>query len=153
MASGHDAGSAVPKGRSAWLAALVAATVLGSLAACQDGRDRPGPPAAPGAAPGATGLEQPGLTLTGEVTRTFGPHVVQVGTSPSRDPVLVVFARPTTLAPGTPIEATGRIRTFNRVEIESELTVRLGPDVDGLEGRSCLVAETLRLGPRTAPGG
>ena len=83
------------------------------------------------------------VTLTGRVTRSYGSHVVQLGNSPS-EPVLVVLPTPRTFPNGVRLEVSGRIRTFARADLEAELGVDLGPEVEGLAGSPCLVAAAVR---------
>lgn len=84
------------------------------------------------------------LTLTGEVTRSFGQHVIQLGTSPP-DPVLLVFRTPHAFRLGVPLEVSGHTRVFERAEIEGELGLDLGSEVVGLDGQSCLIVAAVRV--------
>ncbi|MFP5319833.1 MAG: hypothetical protein ACLGI2_16260 [Acidimicrobiia bacterium] len=84
------------------------------------------------------------MTLTGEVARSFGRHVVQLGTAPT-EPVLVVLRESGLYPPGTRLTVRGRISTFVRSQLEEELGVDLGAEVEGLTGERCLVAVEVRL--------
>jgi len=97
----------------------------------------------------------PRLSVTGEVARAFGPHVIQIG-STAPDPVLIVVPFRHALEPGVRVEVTGRVRTFRRAELESALGIDFGADVARFEGARCLVASSLRAAPEPeagAPGG
>ena len=101
-------------------------------------------PARRGAPSSGVTLEDADVTLTGEVTRSLGPHVIQLGSSPP-EPVLVVLRNPNPFPLRTRVEVSGQIRTFSRPALEAELGVDLGAEVDGLDGERCLVAATVRL--------
>ena len=113
-------------------------------AGCADGTQ--GAPSGRGATASSTTTlrDVAGVTLTGQVTRSVGNHVVQLGTAPT-EPVLVVLREPGLYPTGTRLTATGRISTFVRAEMEEELGVDLGPEVEGLTGERCLVAVEVRL--------
>ncbi len=81
--------------------------------------------------------------MSGRVTVTYGPHLFAVGSG--REQVTVVVARPLPVTVGDEVEVSGRVRTCRRGELEAELGVALGPEMDGLENRSCLVAATTRV--------
>ncbi len=83
--------------------------------------------------------------VTGRITRTFGRQVMQLGNAPG-DPLIVVLPRPEPLFVGQRVAVTGYVRTFRRTELESDLAVQLGPEVVGLEGQRCLVAQSVRPG-------
>ncbi len=84
--------------------------------------------------------------MTGEVARTFGPHVVQIGSS-APDAVLVIIPFTHTLTPGVRVEVTGRVRTFRQVELELALGIDLGPEVARFEGARSLIATSVRSAP------
>ncbi len=86
--------------------------------------------------------------MTGEVVRTIGPHVVEIGGAPA-DAVVVVIPFRHTLTPGVRAEVTGRVRTFRRVAQELELGIDLGPDVAQFEGARSLVVSSVRVAPET----
>ena len=124
---------------------LVAALALaGSLTvgSCRESGDAV-PPAPASTARGAVdGAE---VTLTGQITRVFGPHVIQLGDAPG-DPLIVVLRRPEPILVGQRVEVNGEVRTFRRADLESELAVEFGPEVHGLEGQRCLLARSVRWG-------
>ena len=80
----------------------------------------------------------------------YGKHVLEVGSG--RERTIVVVARPSTVPVDSVVEVTGRVRTFSRRELESELGVDLGPDVAGLEDTTCLVVTDARGPLSTVPG-
>lgn len=82
------------------------------------------------------------VSLTGRVTRSFGSHVLQVGSSTSA-PVLVVFPDPQSFPVGTLLEVQGRTRPFVAAALEVELGVDLGPEVEGLTG-TCVIVTSVR---------
>ncbi len=100
--------------------------------------DRAGEPSSTGVT-----LDDADVRLTGEVTRSLGRYVIQLGSAPPQ-PVLVVLRSPNPFPVGTRVEVTGRIRTFSRAGLEAELGVDLGSEVEGLDGQRCLVAVTVR---------
>ena len=83
------------------------------------------------------------ITLSGRVTVTYGAHVFAVGSG--RERVIVVVAGTAPVAVGSEVEVSGRVRTFRRRELEEELGMDLGPEADALEGKSSLVARTVRV--------
>ncbi len=98
---------------------------------------------------GGWGLDEgASLSVTGEVVRTVGPHVVEIGGAPP-DGVVVVIPFRHTLRPGVRVEVTGRVRTFRPVELELELGIDLGADVVQFDGSRSLVARSLRVAPET----
>lgn len=110
-------------------------------AGCRDDQERP---AAGGGVETTAPVADPStVTLTGQVTRSFGTHVVQLGTAPS-EPVLVVLPTPSSFRQGVRLEVIGRITTCVPETLEGELGVDLGPEVDVLEGSTCLVAASVR---------
>ncbi len=116
------------------------ATLVTVTAGCRDSMREPDAAGAPST---TAAVNDGGVTLTGVVTRSLGAYVIQVGTTPP-EPVLVVLTSPNPFPVGTRLEVTGRIRTFERAELEAELGVAFGPEVHGLEGQRCLVAATVR---------
>ena len=119
---------------------LSLAGVLVLVTACGDGSRGPEPGAAAVTTPST---DRADVTLTGQVARSFGDHVFQLGTGPA-EPVLVVLATPSSLAVGARVEVSGRIRTFDPARLGVELGVDLGPDAQHFEGQRCLVAVTVR---------
>jgi hypothetical protein len=83
------------------------------------------------------------ITLSGRVTRMYGPHLFAVGSGPEQ--VTVVVVGPVAVTVGNDVEVSGSVRTCRRGALEAELGVALGPAIDGLEHGSCLVAATMRL--------
>ncbi len=127
--------------RSPLVAVLVMSGVLLVLTGCREGRGEvDGDVRTSTIVPLA---EASTITLTGHVTRSFGNHVVQLGTAPS-EPVIVVFPRASAFPEGARVEVSGRIRTFSKADIEAELGIELGPEVDGLAGAKCLIAASVR---------
>ncbi len=127
--------------RSPLFAVLVMSGVLLVLTGCREGRGE-----VSGDVRTSTTValaDASTITLTGHVTRSFGNHVTQLGTAPS-EPVIVVFPQPTAFPDGARVEVSGRIRTFSKADIEAELQIELGPEVDGLAGAKCLIAVSVR---------
>jgi hypothetical protein len=121
------------------LAAAVVAMVL--LGACGDGApDRgtsdPGPP------PQITAGSD--VTVRGPVTDVPGRHVVTIGRA-GQEPLVVIFRQPTTVAVGSVLEVTGRVRTLRVGELEAELGIDLEPAVERFEGLSSLVASSFSV--------
>ena len=83
------------------------------------------------------------ITLSGRVTALFGAHLFAVGSGAER--VVVVTATPVRVSIGSDVDVTGRVRTFRRQEIETELGVDLGERANELEETSCLLASVARL--------
>ncbi|MDQ4069200.1 MAG: hypothetical protein M3203_06985 [Actinomycetota bacterium] len=83
------------------------------------------------------------VTLSGPVTAFFGPHVFAIGTGAER--VIVVTRVPGAVSLGATVDVTGRVRTFDRRQLEAELGVDLGPEVEQLDDGRCLVATTARV--------
>ncbi len=110
------------------------------MSACGDSSRGPGPGAAAVTTPST---DRGDVTLTGQVTRSFGDHVIQIGTGPA-EPVLVVLPTPSSFSVGARVEVSGRIRTFDPAGLGVELGVDLGPDAQRFEGERCLVAVTVR---------
>ena len=92
---------------------------------------------------GATGARPAAVTVVGGITRTFGAYVLQLGDAPS-DPLIVVLQRAKPFLAGQRLAVSGDVRTFRRVELESELAVDLGCETSGLEGQRCLLAHSVR---------
>ena len=88
-------------------------------------------------------VDRADVTLTGRVAGSFGDHLIHLGTEPA-EPVLVVLRTPSSLAVGTRVEVSGRIRTFDLATLRAELGVDLGPDAQRFQGERCLVAGTVR---------
>jgi len=122
------------------VAVLAVASLLFFSAACRGVEvpaDRPG-------ASTSQPLDAAGdITLTGDVTRSLGSYVVQLGAG-SPEPVIVVFRSPTHFPDGARLEVRGRITTFSAADLERKLQVELGPEVDALEGLDCLVTTSVR---------
>ncbi len=112
------------------------------VASCRESRERSN--AAPSGATTVPLADASTITLTGQVTRSFGPYVVQVG-GPRSQPVLVVLPTASSFSEGTRLEVSGRISTFSRSDLEAELGVDLGPEVEALTGARCLIASSVRL--------
>ena len=98
---------------------------------------------APGTVTSTARVPADELSLSGRVTALYGDHVFTVGSG--REQVNVVVARRVPVSVGSEVEVSGRVRTFRRAELEAELGIDLGPGVDALESRSCLVATTARV--------
>ncbi len=126
------------RGRGSRYLALVAA----ALTACTapeglEGSRRVEPTVASTTVPGDK------VTLSGPVTAFFGPHVFAIGTGAER--VIVVTRVPGAVSLGATVDVTGRVRTFDRRQLEAELGVDLGPEVEQLDDGRCLVATTARV--------
>lgn len=131
------------RGRRFRLVAALALAGFIAVVSCRERGDeavRPSP--APTTRANVDGVE---VTLTGQIMRTFGMHVIQLGTAP-RDPLIVVLRRPEPVFVGQRVEVSGEVRTFRRAELQSELAVDLGAEVHNLEGQRCLLARSVRLG-------
>lgn len=116
------------------LRSVVVALVL--LAGCGDGGPETAAPH-PGPPPQVTiGSD---VTVRGPVTEVPGRHVITIGRA-GQEPLVVIFRQPTTVAVGSVLEVTGRVRTLRVAELESELRVDLEPAVERFEGVSCLLA-------------
>jgi hypothetical protein len=121
-----------------WALAMLATCCLG----CTGPRDPVGQVAS-----SATTTTMPArpdeVTVSGRVTMSYGAHLFTVGEGHEEVVVVVVDA----VAPraGAPVEATGRVCTFDRRQLEEELGVELGPDTAALEGQPCLFSTTARI--------
>lgn len=113
------------------LRSVVVALVL--LAGCGDGGPETAAPHPPQVTTGSD------VTVRGPVTEVPGRHVITIGRA-GQEPLVVIFRQPMTVAVGSVLEVTGRVRTLRVAELESELGVDLVPAVDRFEGVSCLLA-------------
>ncbi len=127
--------------RGRLVALLLLAALLGLTGSCGEGS----PEGDGGGAAATTHATVQGadVTLTGQVARIFGAHVIQVGDGPA-EPVLVVLRAPNSFPVGTRLEVSGRIRTFNSARLAAELGVDLGPEAPRFDGERCLVAVVVR---------
>lgn len=142
LGAGREGDAAWPvarRGRRPRYVAAVAVAALVGLGSCGDSRkDVVRPATAPVTHDGKD------VTVAGRITRTFGAHVIQLG-SARGDPLIVVLRRAEPLLEGQRVAVSGDVRTFRRAELESELAVDLGSETVGLEGQRCLLARSVRL--------
>ncbi|HWC11727.1 MAG TPA: hypothetical protein VG455_10935 [Acidimicrobiales bacterium] len=146
LGAGRGGRAARPVARRGWgrrhvaaLAVFSASIALGSCTASRDDAlHRAAPPTTPVARTGED------ITVAGRITRTFGAHVIQLG-SASREPLIVVLRRAEPVFDGQRVAVSGDVRTFRRAELESELAVDLGSETVGLEGQRCLLADSVRF--------
>jgi hypothetical protein len=83
------------------------------------------------------------VTVSGRITMSYGAHLFTVGTG--HEEVVVIVVDPVAPRAGAPVEATGRVCTFDPRRLEEELGVDLGPHAAALEGQTCLLSTTARI--------
>lgn len=120
-----------------WPVALVIA--VSTLTACPDEKTRldAGEPSSSLSVP----VPAEEVALTAPVTKVLGPHLLEVGDTPTL--VIVLDGVPPSVRPGVEVQATGSIRVF-REELGSELGIPLsGRGVEHFDGAECLVVARL----------
>ncbi len=120
----------------------LALVLVVALPGCTEGDTLPGPDTvAPGPSGGEAGAE---ITVTGPVGRIVDPHVFEIGTHDGEPVLVVVPPGAGGVASGAEAEVTGTVETFDLPGIERSIGVRLDPGLVRFNGRSCVIARTVK---------